>query len=445
MCSIAGSPDYKKVNKMLQLQKHRSPDGNRLVVDSPYSIGMGRLSIIDLKSENLILYHEDEYYLSFNGEIYNYLEIRKELKDRGWKFATKSDTEVLLKSWRQWGEDMFDKFNGMFAFAIYDTKRQKIILARDIAGEKPLYYKKSPFEFASEAKALGFKCEEFPPANYGVYDLKSKRLTIKPYWTLKPIKISNDPVSELEALIKDSVKLRTRSDVPYGLYYSGGVDSSLISTFHDFKYKFTYKNGDYAKEFKKVFPKILWHLDYPVEHFSPFAMWKLAEMASKKVKVVISGEGADELFGGYIRYVLPDFNSRAQEYFPSYKNMFEPAESVHDAGWREFNGNMRVLLRMQDRMSSALGLENRCIFLDKRIIEFAFSLSDSWKILGFETKVILKQILFNRNPKFKDFEKTGLFCNVNKWLGVPEEGFGKKTYMKLQKDLWTKFRSNAST
>lgn len=438
MCSIAGSKNGLKVEKMLDMMRHRSPD--MIVYDPKYQfcLGMGRLSILDIHNDNLCLYSENNLILSFNGEIYNYIEIRRELKKYGYKFTTKSDTEVLLKSYIHWGLDMFDKFNGMYAFAIYDTKKQKILIARDIAGEKPLYYNDNNFEFSSEAKALNFDCVELQPAHYLLYDVKKDKIGKQTrYWIPKKVEISKDPIRQLEKLLADSVKLRTRSDVPYGLYYSGGVDSSLISTFHDFKHKFTYKDKDNSKEFRKIFPKILWHLDYPVKSFSPFGLWKLAEEASKKVKVIISGEGADELFGGYIRFVGKHFNYLAQKEFPSYKGMFNPAESVTEQGWKEFNGNMRELLRMGDRMSAAFGIENRCVFLDKRIIEFALSLPDEWKINGLDTKVILRKILHKRNPKYKEIEKIGLFCNVNKWI-KSKQTFEKDDYLRYQEKIWQK-------
>ena len=440
MCSIAGSKTSDEVARMLGMMKHRAPDDEGIVNVGNMTMGMGRLSIIDLKSKGLCPYAEDGYALSFNGEIYNYLEIRKELAAKGWVFRTNSDTEVLLKSWREWGVKCLDKFNGMFAFAIYDGK--KIFLARDIAGEKPLYYTAKPFRFASEAKALGFDCEEFPPASYGIYDFKN--FVIKPYWTLKRRDINiKTAEEELEWLLEDSVKLRTRSDVPYGLYYSRGIDSSLLATFHDFRYKFTYRDADYAKEFKKIFPKILWHLDYPIDSFSPFGLWKLAEMASQKVKVVLSGEGADELFGGYARYVLPEFNYQARKQFPSYPSMFQPAMSVQESGWNEFNGNLRKLLRMGDRVSSAFGLENRCPFLDRRIIEFAFSLPNELKINGVETKVILQNILKRRNPSYRPIEKKGLYCSVNKWIGS-KNVFDKTDYMELQYRIAKTFKQEHS-
>lgn len=413
------------MESMLQTMKHRAPDDKGFYKDDKFVMGMGRLSIIDLKSKNLCPYKEDNYILSFNGEIYNYIELRKELKSLGHKFKTQSDTEVLLKSYKQWGVKCLDRFNGMFAFAIYDGK--KIFLARDIAGEKPLYYT-SPFQFASEAKVFK-RYKEFPPAHYGIYDFKT--LKLKRYWNCPKRKINlKTAEEELEWLLEDSIKLRTRSDVPYALYYSGGVDSTLISTFHKFQ-KFTYKGN--KKEFLKDTKKIYYYLDYPIESFSPYGLWSLAKRASKKVKVVLSGEGADELFGGYIRYVKPEFNYQAQKEFPSYKEMFKPAKSVNQSCWEEFNGNMRELLRMGDRMSSAWGLENRCPFLDKRIIEFAFSLPNEMKIKGTETKIILKNILKKR-MRYKDIEKKGLYIPVNKWIGS-KELYEKNDYLKFQYGL----------
>ena len=271
MCSVVGSATQVKVDEMLEIMKHRSPDGYKSVALKNYSIGMGRLAIIDLKSPNLFPYQEDGFTLSFNGEIYNYIELRAELKKKGWKFRTDSDTEVLLKAWREWGVKMFDKLNGMFAFAIYDGKQ--IVLARDIAGEKPLYFRRTPFAFASEAKALHHNCREFPPAHYAIYDFKD--LKFYKYWDFYPREIDlRFADEELEELLSDAIRLRVRSDVPYGLYFSGGVDSTLISTYHDFEYTFTYLDGNHAEDFKAKFPKILYHLDYPVKSFSPYGLWQ---------------------------------------------------------------------------------------------------------------------------------------------------------------------------
>lgn len=438
MCSIAGGKNLKEeeVQAMLDIMKHRAPDGFSVYADDRFGIGMGRLKIIDLTSPGLCLYKERGHYLAFNGEVYNYKDLRKELTELGHAFTTTSDIEVVLKSYLQWGVDCFEKFNGMFALAIYDGFR--VVLARDIAGQKPLYYRLKDFRFASEAKALDFDCFELPPAHYATYDTSSDVFQVKPYWTLQPRDIDWRTMDEeLEYLIGDAVRLCTQSDVPYGLYYSGGVDSSLIKTYHNFEHVFTYRDADYSQEFKSIFPKILWHLDAPIESFSPFGLWKLAEQASQAgVKVVLSGEGADELFGGYIRYVLPHFNFMAKKKFPSYKSMFEPAIDVHTNGLKEFNGNMRELLRMGDRMASAFGIENRCPFLDKRLIEFAYSLPYGAKISGLKTKVILQKILSKRNPKYKKIEKRGLYVSVNEWLGNSTDKFGKKTYLDYQHELW---------
>lgn len=420
---------------MLQKMEHRSPNEMSVMPREGFSLGMGRLSIIDLVSPGLCPFEKDGFVLSFNGEIYNYLELRKELESFGIVFRTKSDTEVLLESFLVWGEKCLLHLNGMFAFAI-DTG-DMIFLARDIAGEKPLYYSESPFRFASEAKALNWGCKELPPASYLIYDKTKESIEIHRWWDFEPVKI-HDPERELEELLEDSIRLRTKADVPYGLYLSEGVDSNLIRTFHNFEHEFTYKDGDFEKEFKEILPKILYHLDYPISSFSAFALWKLAEQASKKVKVVLSGEGADELFGGYIRYVAPHFNFQAQKKFPSYEKMFFPAEDVHTAGKREFQGNLRELLRMGDRMSSAFGIENRCPFLDRRIINFAFSLPMDWKISGLETKIILRNILKKRNPSYTEVEKHGLYVRVPEFLGE-ENRFSKLKYKELQEKIWLNF------
>jgi len=437
MCSIAGAQTRDKVEKMLDIQKHRAPDGEGIVGDKKFTVGMGRSAIIDLKSHGLCPYTEDDYLIAFDGRIYNYLELRKKLEKKGWEFKTNSDTEVLLKAWREWDVKMFDKLNGMFAFAIYDGNR--VILARDIVGEKPLYFSREPFRFASEAKSLDFRCNEFPPASYGIYNFDA--FTIRRYWNLTLKKLyPNDIEEQLEELLGDAIKIRLKSDVPYGLYYSGGVDSSLINTFHDFEHKFTYEDKDYAEEFKEIYPKIAWHLDYPIKSFSAFGLWKLAEMASKKVKVIISGEGADELFGGYVRYIPAQFEYEALRFFPSYKSVFDKAKNVNESGVEEFRGNLREILRMSDRMASAFGLETRCPFLDKRVIEFAFSLPHNLKIKGFDTKIVLKKILKKRNPEWKDSEKHGLFCSVNKWIGSKDK-FKKEDYIRFQKKIWKELRA----
>ncbi|MBI5138671.1 MAG: hypothetical protein HZA95_02640 [Candidatus Vogelbacteria bacterium] len=441
MCAIAGAPSKEDVVRMLELMRHRAPDDAGTFQDERFTMGMGRLKIIDLISNDLCPITHKGLTLTFNGEIYNYIDLREELKKIGHTFKTSSDTEVLLVAYIEWNEGCLDKLNGMFAFAVNDG--QSIFLARDIAGEKPLYYSlnaSGEFKFASEAKALGFACQELPPAHSARFHFDKKTLDIRKWWQFTPKERDIDfesALKELDTILADSVRLRTRSDVSYGLYFSGGIDSTLISTYHNFSNQFTYQDGDYQKEFREIFPKILWHLDYPVSTFSPFGLWKLAEEArSKNVKVVLSGEGADELFGGYVRYVPNEFNRLGRNKFPSYTKVFPHRDML----WEEFNGNMRELLRMGDRMASAWGVENRCPFLDRRIIEFAFTLPMSYKIRGLETKVILCELLKRRMPEYKFQEKHGLFCSVNKWLNAPDEGFDKTTYHEYQEKIWSTFK-----
>lgn len=423
---------------MLGTMRHRAPDGFRVVSVPDFEMGMGRLAVIDLDNDDYP-FAIDGYTLSFNGELYNYLELREELITMGHAFRTNTDTEVVLQAYIAWGQQCLDKFNGMFALAIHHDGQ--VFLARDIAGEKPLYYSTyRGFRFASEAKALDWQCTELPPAHYGIFNLKTNAWTAGRWWKFTPRTIDLEHAErELELLIEDSIRLRTRSDVPYALYLSDGIDSNLINSFHDFAKTYTYDDQEYSKEdFEKTIRQIVWHLDYPLDSFSSFALWNLAKTArADGFKVVLSGEGADELFGGYVRYVPRGLNLKAQKEFPSYPKLF-PVEK-EDPGFHDFNGKMKGLLRMGDRMASAHGIENRCPFLDRRIIEFAFSLPDELRCYGFDTKVILKRILKKRNPSFQEKEKHGLFVRVNEHLGGTRP-FSKGAYLALQNQIWQTFQ-----
>lgn len=506
MCSIAGVTSnihYKLVNTMLDLMKHRAPDDEGIFKDNNIVLGMGRLKIVDLLSENLCPYINQELVLSFNGEIYNFNEIKKELESIGYIFKTKSDIEVLAFAWHNWGVKTFSKLNGMFAFAIYDKKKNKLFLARDIAGEKPLYYvyKNQKLHFASEAKALiktldlkKQKIESYnvfqhclnetlfkglfqiPPANYLEYDLNSKKITsIKEYWTLKRKKINPKTCEEeLEHLLKQSIKLRTYCDVDYGLYYSKGVDSTLISAFHNFKKKLYFKDQyNYKIDFFKNIKKIIYHLDFPVGSYSSYPLWKLAEQAKKKkIKVIISGEGADEIFGGYVRY-MPNYTSwKLKQNFKSYtplfnkyyksyhvdfaritsrnenveiiENKMKPIFEMFDdpinaMGYFDFKYVMPSLLQMGDRMSSAFGIENRCPFLDKEIIEFGFNLSPEIKINNFSQKAILRSILKKKGLlKPLALEKKGLTLRYNEWFKNSDWDLNRSNYFDYLNLNWEK-------
>lgn len=425
---------------------HRAPDGSGMREVWPgFFLGMGRLAIVDRQAKNVSPYSFGTKTISFNGEIYNHDALRSELS-KDFSFETRTDTEVFLKGYVAWGPRVLDRVNGMFAVAIADSSEKTVFLARDLAGEKPLYYLESPFCFASEAKALGFenlregKTKEVPPGTYLLWRPGGGCETHPWFFPRRVPGITRENAAELlETILEDAVRIRIPAEVPYALYFSGGVDSTLISTFlADDVPTITWIDGDCREEFLDVFPKILWHLDKPISSFSPFGLWKLAAEAKKRgVKVVLSGEGADELFGGYVRNVKNEFNKAAAQKFPSYGEMFPHSKDVL---MDEFRGNMRDLLRMGDRMAAAFGIENRCPFLDRRIVEFAWSLpmdmKINWKTLT--TKVVLRKILEKRFPTYEDREKEGLFCSVNEWIGS-QETFSKKDYMAYQEKLWHRF------
>ncbi|OGR90221.1 MAG: hypothetical protein A2992_07855 [Elusimicrobia bacterium RIFCSPLOWO2_01_FULL_59_12] len=484
---------------MIAAQRHRAPDESGIYRDPPLELGMGRLKIIDMKSPGLAPYQEDGFVLAYNGEIFNYIELQKELKKKGWTFRTTSDTEVLMKAWRAWGVGMFDRLNGMFAFALYDSQKRKLWLGRDMAGEKPLYYfhRNKVFAFCSEAKALAgvVPLEEqeneffetfqhcfgttlwkdvydVPPAHYLVYDLNTHQKKLVEYWKFQPRPVNvKTAAEELEALLGDAVKLRLRSDVPVGLYYSSGIDSSLISTYHDFEHKLFFDDTqNWRKDFFRRLRKLARHLDFPVGSLSTYPLWKLAERASRHVKVVLSGEGADEIFGGYVRYLPIAREWELQQRYPSYQyifgkfyppyldgfakitarngnvalarkrlrpyfEMFE--DPINAMGFADFKLVMPSLLQMGDRMAGAFGLENRCPFLDRRVIEFGFSLPPALKIAGLNQKVILRRILEKRGmtAPLRD-EKKGLTIRFNQWLG--RKDWDRSSYVSLLLHEWAK-------
>ena len=506
MCSVAGvtSPDHNHlINTMLNLMRHRAPDDKGIYKDKNITLGMGRLKIVDLTSQNLCPYINNEVVLSFNGEIYNFKEIKKELKDLGYRFKTTSDTEVLALAWSKWGTKTFTKLNGMFAFAVYDKRKNKLYLARDIAGEKPLYYihRNKKLYFASEAKALTKTLDltkkksetyfafqhclnetlfknlfQLPAASYLEYDLNlSKINNISKYWTLKRKKINlKTCTEELDFLLKKSIKLRTFCDVNYALYYSKGIDSSLISTFHNFKSKIFFNDKYNCKnDFFRKIKKIVYHLDFPVGSYSSYPLWKLAEKAkNKKIKVILSGEGADEIFGGYIRYMpiyaswqlkqnfksyTPLFNKYYKDYYDDFsritarsqnleiikkkmKSIFEMFDDpINAMGYFDFKYVMPSLLQMGDRMSSAFGIENRCPFLDKEIIEFGFNLPPEIKIKNFNQKKILRNILKKKGiSKPLNLEKKGLTIKYNKWFKKDDWDINRSNYFNYLNSIWSK-------
>ena len=372
MCGIAGftnkiSNADEVIEKMMEAIKHRGPDSGGKHVDSGIALGFRRLSIIDLSTGSQPLYNEDRsLVLTFNGEIYNYRELRDELIAAGHCFSTNTDSEVLLHGYEEWGKDMLPKLRGMFAFVIWNSNNQELFGARDFFGIKPLYYTKmgESFIFGSEIKSFllhpDFKKElnETALENYltfqyspceetffkGVYKLlpahwfsyRDGEFKTERYWSIN-FEADEKPdldewVERISETFKNSVEAHKIADVEVGSFLSSGVDSSYVAAVANVDKTFTVGFGEdekyneigYAKEFSKyigkeniskvitpeeywdTFPKIQYHMDEPLADPAAVALYFVCKLASERVKVVLSGEGADEIFGGYNIYKEPD-------------------------------------------------------------------------------------------------------------------------------------------
>ena len=367
MCGIAGFVDKtiknkKKVIKdMAERIKYRGPDGEGYFIDDEVALAHRRLAIIDLSSGGQPQYNEDNsLVIVFNGEIYNFVELKSELIKAGHKFRNKSDTEVIIHGYEEWGTEVTKHLRGMFAFAIWDTKQKTLFIARDGFGIKPLYYAKfgSSFMFASEIKAFldhpkfkkelnkeilsSYLCFNSTPTEEtffkGVYRVepgyqilyKNGKINKMRFFKLEFDETNEDMdtiVKRIRTAMASSVKYHQISDVEVGSFLSSGIDSSYLVSLARPDKTFTvgydnpkYDEIKYAKdladklgienkskkitkeEYMKAFPNIMYHMDEPLADPSAIALYFAAEIASKDVKVVTSGEGADELFGGYLSY-----------------------------------------------------------------------------------------------------------------------------------------------
>jgi asparagine synthase (glutamine-hydrolysing) len=351
---------------------HRGPDGGGFFTAPGIGLGHRRLSIIDLEGGDQPIYNEDNsIVIVFNGEIYNYRELREDLIAKGHAFKTHSDTEVIVHLYEEEGTDCVLKLNGMFAFAIWDKNKQRLFCARDRFGEKPFYYtvNQGVLYFASELKTIkltpnfdpsidlsavdDYLAYGYIPAPQSIYKNVSKlsaanylvweagNLHIKRYWSpsfpAEPIKIEEEEaVHQLRSLINDSIKLRLRSDVPVGAFLSGGIDSSLMvalatqqtdQTISTFSVGFSERDFDELGSAKVIadqyntnhheimvdsldlslFPKIVAHFDEPFGDASAIPTYYVTQAAAEHVKVCISGDAGDEFFCGYTRYRYEPF------------------------------------------------------------------------------------------------------------------------------------------
>jgi len=378
MCGIHGvfmldgsRPDPAWLGRMAEVTAHRGPDDSGAHVDGPCAIGMRRLSIIDLAGGHQPIANGDgSLVVICNGEIYNYRELRSELRALGHVFRTDSDTEVLLHGYAQSGERFIERLNGMFGFAIWDRARARLVVARDRLGIKPIYWLRDGrrIAFASEAKALlalpgvgravdpqalaAYLELGYVPAPLSMFDgirklpvasrmrIDASGVAIERYWS-PPLEVDRQvgPAEWAERVrerLEHSVRMQMVSDVPIGAFLSGGIDSSAVLALmarHSGAPVKTYSigfDGGPAERFYneleparavarrfgsdhheivvkpdvvRLLPKLLWHLDEPVADSAFVTTYLVAEFARRDVKVILSGVGGDELFGGYRRYL----------------------------------------------------------------------------------------------------------------------------------------------
>ncbi len=565
MCGIAGIVTKRENKKeiiegMSKRIEHRGPDGEGYFFDGDVALAHRRLSIIDLSTGNQPMFNEDDTIVTvYNGEIYNYVELRDELVASGHKFKTKSDTEVLLHGFEEWHTDLPKHLRGMFAFAIYDKNTKELFLARDNFGIKPLYYTmmNDTFMFASEVKAFldtpDFKKElnedilgaylefSFVPTNEtffkGVYRLdagssllyKDGEITIDKYFKLDfkdKDETFDEAVESISEVMKDSVNRHLLSDVEVGSFLSSGIDSSYIVSLAKPDRTYTvgydidkYDEISYAKdlteklgikntskvikmdEYMEEFPKIMYYLDEPTSDPAAISLYFVAKLARQDVKVVLSGEGADEFFGGYnyyreevdlkfynkIPYFIRHIIGRIASLFPEgygFNFLVRRGEKLENSyigvnrnfslkmarkvlskeyklrgidvtkdTYEEFKGYsnihkmqaidinywlMKDILLKADRMTMASSLEGRVPFIDKEVFKVASGLPIDYKVTKENTKVALREAAKEVIPTDAyKKKKLGFPVPIREWMKTPEVS-GKIREM-FNKDFTSKF------
>lgn len=533
-------PDLARLTGIL---RHRGPDDEGHVVLGKAALGFRRLGIIDLSPRaHQPMFNEDKSLaLVFNGEIYNYRALREELQQKGHVFASESDSEVVLHLYEEEKEDCVRRLRGMFAFCLYDARQERFFGARDRFGIKPLYYLENGYCFAlaSEAKALlALPCyspeinqsalphyltfqyvpepetmfagvNKIPPAHTFTYS--AGKLALARYWQAQ-FRPQKRPFGQLAretvAALREAVRLHTQADVPYGAFLSGGIDSTVIvallrelgpvSTFSvgyaDEAYSELVAARETARwletdheeyiirpeEFIASLPVVTWHLDDPVADPAAVALYFVARLARRKITVTLSGEGADEVFGGYaiyrepyaLRYVswlprpllgtarflpraVPGKNYLRRAATPMERRYFgnafifseeekqillksrdyPPAAAVTAPFWREASAYGQVakmqyidlhtwmvgdILVKADKMTMANSLELRVPYLDHHVFELAATIPDKYKIRGGLTKYLLRQAFASIVPPAATRRpKRGFPVPTRLWLRGP--------------------------
>jgi asparagine synthase (glutamine-hydrolysing) len=427
MCGITGYLHFDKqrnaslesVKKMSDTISHRGPDGEGFYIQNNIALGHRRLSIIDLSTGDQPMKSvNSDLVIVFNGEIYNYIELREELKQFGYSFKTNSDTEVILAAYDKWGYQCQNKFNGMWAFAIWNQSKQELFLSRDRIGEKPLHYTilDGTFIFGSEIKSLFaygvnkiirtelielyLSLTNIPAPNTFYKDIyklmpghylivKDGHLTEKCYWDLPDIDENNllrnkkEIYEQFEYLFTDSVKIRMRSDVPFGAFLSGGLDSSsIVAVMSEISYYpvktftigFPEKEFDESKlafevalkfstehfvgtafpgQFSEYLNRIAKHYDEPFGDSSAIPTDIVSGFASKKVKMVLTGDGGDEVLSGYTSYQGVKLSNIIRKMPRIIQNGFP---LVNDFVAQNFHGNFRYKLNKASNIFRTAGI-----------------------------------------------------------------------------------------
>ena len=564
MCGIVGLVTKKEKENTIKLMndriKHRGPDGDGYFIYGDVALGHRRLSIIDLSTGDQPMFNEDGSVVTvFNGEIYNYHELKEELIALGHDFKTKSDTEVLVHGYEEWHTDLPKHLRGMFAFAIYDKNKNEVFLARDNFGIKPLYFAKmnDTFMFASEIKAFldvpdfekvfnesileAYLEFSFVPTNEtffkGVHRLdagcsllyKDGEIKLNKYFKLdfKEEDMSfEDAVKNISDVMKDSVEKHLIADVEVGSFLSSGIDSSYIVSLAkpDKTYTVGYENKKYdetmyakdlaeklgikneskiitKEEYLENISKIMYHLDEPTSDPAAISLYFVAKLASKDLKVVLSGEGADEFFGGYnyyreevdykfynklpycVRHIIGKIASifpegrgfnflvrRGEKLENSYigvnrnfsskmakkvlKNNYElKAIDVTKDIYNEFKNYsnidkmqaidinfwlMKDILLKADRMTMASSIEGRVPFIDKEVFKVASHLPFDYKVTKENTKVALRAAAKEVIPtEAYKKKKLGFPVPVREW--IKEGDFKEEVEKTLNSDVANKY------
>ena len=379
MCGIAGlasagRPDAGLVRRMCDTLVHRGPDGSGFHDDDHAALGMRRLAIIDVAGSQQPVYNEDRTVAAvFNGELYNFPELREDLRRRGHRFVTNGDSECLVHLYEDYGDDLVHHLRGMFAFAIWDAAARRLLLARDRVGKKPLYWREdgASLAFGSELKALvadpavhrridpvalhHYLTYQYVPAPWSIYQGIQKLppghllswqdgvTKVSRYWRLdctqRPVTSIPEAAEQLRYLLLDATKVRMLSERPLGAFLSGGLDSSAVvaamarQTSGPVKtFSIGFEDGQFDEraharrlaefygtdhqEFvvtpaaMDVLPTLAWHFDEPFADASAIPSFYVARMSSQHVTVVLTGDGGDESFGGYQRYALMGMTGR---------------------------------------------------------------------------------------------------------------------------------------